>query len=54
MGQIIGPETLVLNLNQTPGNYPKEDNLNTANHGESLKFNMAVCCFLVKNAERIL
>jgi hypothetical protein len=29
MGQIVGPETLVFNLNQTPGNYPKEDNLNT-------------------------
>jgi hypothetical protein len=39
MGQIIGPETLVFNLNQTPGNYPKEDNLNRVNHGESLKFN---------------
>jgi hypothetical protein len=22
-----------------PGNYPKEDSLNTINHGESLKFN---------------
>jgi hypothetical protein len=30
---------LVCNLNQTPGNYPKEDNLSTLNHGESLKFN---------------
>jgi hypothetical protein len=30
MGQIVGPETLVFNLNQTPGNYPKEYNLNTA------------------------
>jgi hypothetical protein len=29
MGQIVGFETLVLNLNQTPGSYPKEDNLNT-------------------------
>ena len=29
MGQIVGPETLVVSLNQTPGNYPKEDNLNT-------------------------
>jgi hypothetical protein len=25
MGQIVGPETLVFNLNQTPGNYLKED-----------------------------
>jgi hypothetical protein len=46
MGQIVGPETLVFNLNQTPDNYPKEDNLNTMNHGESLKFNnnMLVAC----------
>ena len=29
MEQIVGPETLVFNLNQTPGNYTKEDNLNT-------------------------
>jgi hypothetical protein len=36
MGQIVGPETLSFNLNQMPGNYPKEDNLN----GESLKFNV--------------
>jgi hypothetical protein len=35
MGQIV-PETLVFNLNQ---NYPKEDNFNTLNHGESLIFN---------------
>jgi hypothetical protein len=27
MEQIVGPETLVFNLNQTPGNYPKEENL---------------------------
>jgi hypothetical protein len=27
MGQIVGPETLAFSLNQTPGNYPKEDNL---------------------------
>jgi hypothetical protein len=27
MGQIVGLETLVFNLNQMPGNYPKEDNL---------------------------
>jgi hypothetical protein len=39
MGQIVRPETLVFNLNQTPDNYPKEDNFNTVNHGESLKFN---------------
>jgi hypothetical protein len=26
MGQIVGPEMLVFNLNQTPDNYPKEDN----------------------------
>ena len=38
MGQIAGPETLVFNLKQTPGYYPKADNLNTVNHGESLKF----------------
>jgi hypothetical protein len=40
MGQTVGPETLIFNLNQTPGNYPKEDNLYTMNHGESLKFNI--------------
>jgi hypothetical protein len=28
MGQTVGPETLVSNLNQMPGNYPKEDNFN--------------------------
>jgi hypothetical protein len=28
MGQIVVPETLVFNLNQTPGNYPREDNFN--------------------------
>ena len=39
MGQIIGLETLDFNLNQTPDNYPKEENLNTVNHGESLQFN---------------
>jgi hypothetical protein len=39
MGQITGLETLVFNLNQMPGNYPKEENLNTVNHGESFKFN---------------
>jgi hypothetical protein len=39
MRQIVGPEALGFNLNQTPGIYPKEDNLNTVNHGESLKFN---------------
>jgi hypothetical protein len=27
MGHIAGPETLVSNLNQAQGNYPKEDNL---------------------------
>ena len=26
IGQTVSPETLVFNLNQTPGNYPKEDN----------------------------
>jgi hypothetical protein len=41
MIQIVGPETMVFNLNQTPGNYPKEDNLNTVNHDESLKFNIS-------------
>ena len=30
--QTVGPETLVFNLNQTPGNYPKEDNLNHIAH----------------------
>ena len=44
MGQIVSPETLVFNLNQTLGNYAKEDNLNTLNHGESLKFNMLTIC----------
>jgi hypothetical protein len=39
MGQTVSPETLVFNLNQTPSTYPKEDNLNILNHGESLKFN---------------
>jgi hypothetical protein len=28
-GKTVSPETLVFNLNQTPGNYPKEDNFNT-------------------------
>jgi hypothetical protein len=28
MGQTASPETLAFNLNLTPGNYPKEDNLN--------------------------
>ena len=37
MGQIVGPETLVFNLNQTPGNYPKAHNLNAVNRGESLE-----------------
>jgi hypothetical protein len=40
MGKIVGPETLVFNLNQALGNYSTEDNLNTENHGESLKFNI--------------
>ena len=39
MGQIVRPETLVFNPNQTSCNYPKEDNLNTLKHGERLKFN---------------
>jgi hypothetical protein len=26
MVQIVSPETLVFNLNQKPGNYPKENN----------------------------
>jgi hypothetical protein len=33
MGQIVGSETLVFNLNLTP----KEGNLNTVNHDEWLK-----------------
>jgi hypothetical protein len=28
VGHKVGPETLVFKINQTPGNYPKEDNLN--------------------------
>jgi hypothetical protein len=28
MAQTVSPETLVFNLNQTPGSYPKEDNFN--------------------------
>jgi hypothetical protein len=39
MGKIVSSEMLVFNLNQMPGNYPKKDNLNTLNHGKSLKFN---------------
>jgi hypothetical protein len=39
MRQIVGSEMLVFDLNQTPGNYPKDDNLNTLNHDEMLKFN---------------
>ena len=32
-------------LNYHPlGNYPKDDNLNTMNHGESLKFNKPKQC----------
>jgi hypothetical protein len=42
MGQIVSPETLVSNLNQTPGNYPREENFNTMNHGESLTFNKSL------------
>ena len=45
MEQIVGPETLVFNLNQTPSNYPKEYNLNTVNHGESLKFNKSLLVY---------
>jgi hypothetical protein len=37
MGQIVSPETLVFNLNQTPGNDPKEDNFN------SMKYCLYVC-----------
>jgi hypothetical protein len=44
MGQTVSSETLVFNLNQTPGNCPKEDNFNTMNHGESLKLNMEKEC----------
>jgi hypothetical protein len=44
MGQIVGPKTMVFNLNQAPGNYPKEDNLKTVNHGEGLKFNIFSGC----------
>jgi hypothetical protein len=40
MGQIVSPETLVFNLKETPVNYPKEDNFNIMNHGESLKLNI--------------
>jgi hypothetical protein len=40
MGQIVGPEKLVFNLNQMPGNYPNEDNLNRVNYGKSFKFNV--------------
>jgi hypothetical protein len=40
MGQTVRLETLVFNLNLRPGIYPKERNLNTVNHGKSLKFNM--------------
>jgi hypothetical protein len=43
MGQTVSPETLVFYLNQTPSNYPKEDNFNTMNHGESLKLNKVIC-----------
>ena len=39
MGQTVSPKTFVFNLNQTPGNYQKEHNLNIVNHDESLKFN---------------
>ena len=39
MGQIVVPKRWFLIVNQTPGNYTKEDNFNTMNHGESLKFN---------------
>jgi hypothetical protein len=28
MGQIVSPEMLGFNLNQMPGNYPKENNFN--------------------------
>jgi hypothetical protein len=46
IGQIVGHETLVFNLNQTPGNYLKEDNLNMMNHGESLKIQPMLKVFL--------
>jgi hypothetical protein len=42
MREIVSSETLVFSLNQRPGNYPKEDNFNTLNHGESLKFNREI------------
>jgi hypothetical protein len=41
MGQTVGPETSVFDLNQKTGNYPKKDDLNAVNHGESLKFNLS-------------
>jgi hypothetical protein len=47
MGQIVGPELLVFNLNQTPGNYPKEDNLNKVNHDERLKFNISLPFYVI-------
>jgi hypothetical protein len=39
MGRTGDPETLVFNLKQTPGNYPKEDNLNTRWNVEQLLWN---------------
>lgn len=30
---------LVFDLNRMPGNYPRDNNLNTLNHDEILKFN---------------
>jgi hypothetical protein len=47
MGQTVSSETLVFNLDQTPGNYPKEDDFKTMNHGESLKFNTILNCLPV-------
>jgi hypothetical protein len=38
MARTVGPETSVPNHIKTPGNYPKEEELYTSNHGESLKF----------------
>jgi hypothetical protein len=53
MGQIAGPETLVFNLNQTPSNYPKEDNSTTLNQGESLKFNKRYSVFQAKGCAKV-
>ena len=49
MGQIVSPEMLVFfNLNQMPGNYPKQDNLNKwldahLNAADQVKFQGSSC-----------